>query len=141
MRILIDEDRRSWMARAGVAFKQHLDRGVLDTLSQIRDTESRDYAGIEFVTEFGTRLAGDLLSFNSKLIVFKALSSSESGTTAGQEQVFWQQPDLDWENVLTAHITTYVMVNLYLKLLYDKEIDPGLLLKQTLALGLTIRTE
>ncbi len=141
LRVLIDKDDRLLTARAGLALKQQIDRGVLDTLLQMRGTESRNYAGNEFVTEFGIPLAGDLLSFNSKFMVFKALFSSEASAAAGQEQTSWQQPDMDWENILTAHITKYVMVNLYLKLLYDKEVDPDLRFKQTLSLGFTFKVQ
>lgn len=141
IKVLFDKDNRLWTARAGAAFKQNLDRGVLDTLTEIRQTDLRDYAGVEFITEFATRLAGELISFNSRVTIFKALFSSESGETVGEEQTFWQQPDMNWENVLTANITKYVMVNLYLKLLYDKEIDTALRFKQTLALGLTLKLE
>ncbi|MBT7617797.1 MAG: hypothetical protein HN590_10995, partial [Calditrichaeota bacterium] len=50
---------------------------------------------------------------------------------------YWKAVDINWENIFTANITKYLMVNLYLQLLYDKEVDLGGRLKQTLSLGLT----
>jgi hypothetical protein len=52
-------------------------------------------------------------------------------------QDYWKAVDVSWENGLVAGISKYVMVNLYLQMLYDKEVDLRARFKQTLSLGLT----
>lgn len=141
LKILFEKDKLVWTARAGTAFKQNMDRDILDALTYTRETQLRNYCGIEFITEFTAPLADGRMAYDSRLTFFKALFSSEADDAAGEEQAYWQQPDMSWENVLIVSITKYVMVNLYLKLLYDKEIDPGLRFKQTLSLGLTFKLE
>ena len=74
--------------------------------------------------------------FTSELKVYEALFSTRSDDTKSFPQEF-QYPDINWENSLTMNITKYVMLNLYLQLLYDKEIDSDPRFKETLSLGLT----
>jgi hypothetical protein len=72
--------------------------------------------------------------------VFKALFYSEADALEGlPNEDDWKAPDVNWENIFTANITSLIMVNLYVQLLYDKEIDPGVRIKQTLALGFTFK--
>ncbi len=139
-RVLIKEEKREWAVRLGAGLRQHLNRDMLDTLTNQRETEKTNDGGIEFVTDFTTPLARERMTFTSKFTLFKALFFSESDKLTGQpNEDYWQYPDINWENTFTANIISYVMVNLYVQLLYDKEIDPGARFKQTLSLGLTFK--
>ncbi|HSG28427.1 MAG TPA: hypothetical protein VLA34_08095, partial [Candidatus Krumholzibacterium sp.] len=72
--------------------------------------------------------------------VYQALIYSKKDDLAGTEmEDYWKAPDVNWENIFTANITKYLMVNLYIQLLYDKEVDLGGRFKQTMALGLTYK--
>ena len=51
------------------------------------------------------------------------------------EEDYWKSPDIEWENIFSASIIEYVMVNLYTQFLYDKEIDRAGRFKQILSLG------
>ena len=139
-RMLIEEEKRELTVRAGFAFRQFISRDVLDPVTNTRDTETSTDGGLEVVTELVTPLAKERINFNSKLTIFQALFYSESsdleGTPTGD---YWKEVDLNWENIFSADITKYLMVNLYTQLLYDKEISLGGRFKQTLGLGLTYK--
>jgi hypothetical protein len=51
----------------------------------------------------------------------------------------WKYPDINFENIFTSNITKYITVNLYVQMLYDRQIDHAARFKQTLALGLTYK--
>jgi hypothetical protein len=140
-RVILKEDAREWTARLGAGFRQFMNRDVLmDPQTGARETQTTSDGGIVFDTEFKTPLAEDRISYSTKLTVFKALFYSESDALQGlPNENDWKAPDVNWENIFTANVTSLIMVNLYLQLLYDKEIDTGTRIKQTLSLGLTFK--
>lgn len=142
-RAIFKDEKREWTARLGAGFRQYLDRDVLvDSLSEERETQTANDGGIEFVNELSIPFADDRVTLSNKLTVFQALFYSESEQLAGlSNEDYWKAPDVNWENILTASITRYLMVNLYTQLLYDKEIDLGARFKQTLSLGITYKVE
>jgi hypothetical protein len=135
-RVFIKEEDREWTARVGGALRQRIDRDVLNEASGGRETLTTEDGGVEFVTEFLTPVASERITFSSRLQVYRALFSSEDDAAPTDD---WRAPDLDWENTLTASITEYLMVNLYLQMLYDKEIVDDVRLKETLSLGFTFK--
>ncbi|KPJ59752.1 MAG: hypothetical protein AMJ46_09650 [Latescibacteria bacterium DG_63] len=139
-RIFIKEDKREWSARIGAALRQHLNRDVLNLETQRRETEVSSDGGLEFVSDFRIPMAQDRITFSSKLTVFRALFYSESEELEGlPERDYWQSPDIDWENTFTASVTDYLMVNLYVQFLYDKQMALGGRLKQSLSMGVTYK--
>jgi len=46
---------------------------------------------------------------------------------------------VSWENILSARVAEYVSGNLYMQLLYDREVAAAGRLKQTLSMGLTYK--
>ncbi len=135
-KVLIKEEKREWTARFGAGLRQHLNRDMLvDTLTNERETQTSNDGGLVFDTGFKTSMAQERITYTSKLTVFRALFSSESDDNNND----WKSPDVNWENTFTANITKYLMVNLYMQLLYDKEVDLGGRFKQTLSLGLTYK--
>jgi hypothetical protein len=139
-KVFIKEEKRDLTSRLGFAFRQHINRDMLDPATDERSTETTNDGGIELVTDFKTPLAKDRITFTSKLSIFKALFYSESDELEGlPNEDYWKSPDVNWENIFAASITEYIMVNLYVQWLYDKEIDKVGRFKQTLALGLTYK--
>ncbi len=139
-KVLIKEDKREWATRLGAGLRQHFDREVLDTLTNKRQTVTSNDGGLLFVSDFHTPMAGERIRFASKLSLFQALFYSKAKELKGLPgENYWKSPDLNWENTFTASVSKYLMVNLYLQLLYDKEIARGGRLKQTLSLGLTYK--
>ena len=139
-RVFIKEEKREWNARLGAGIRQHVNRDVYDPVADTKETFTSTDGGLVFDSEFKTSMSGDKIGFSSKLTVYKALAYSKKDDFAGTEREdYWKAPDVNWENIFTASITKYLMVNLYIQLLYDKEIDLGGRFKETMALGLTYK--
>jgi hypothetical protein len=141
IKFFIKEDKREWSNRLGAALRQYVNRDMLmDPLTDKRETQTSNDGGLEFVSEFKSPLAEEKITLTSKLTLFKALFYSEADALKGQpNEDYWKSPDANWENIFTASITKYLMVNLYTQILYDKEVDKGGRFKQTLSLGLTYK--
>ena len=139
-RVLLKKEKREWTARLGAGIRQHIDRDVSIVDSGEKETRSTNDGGIEFVTELRTPLAGEKISYNTRLSIFEALFNSESENLAGlPNEDYWKAPDIDWEHTLAANITEYLMVNLSFQFLYDKEISLRGRHKEMLSLGLTYK--
>lgn len=138
--VFIKEENRELTARLGGAVRQHLDRDAPPEGETERENVLTDDAGLEFVTGFRTPLADGAIALTSDLTVYQAFYYSESdaveGLPGGDD---WKSPDINWENTFTAAITKHIVVNLYVQVLYDKEIDADVRLKETLSLGLTFK--
>jgi hypothetical protein len=131
---------REWKARLGGALRQHVDRYAPAADTDERETVWTQDAGMEFVTELRTPLAGDRVSLVSRLALYKAFFFSEQDElegTPGEDD--WKSPDIDWQNTLTASITEYLNVSLYVQLLFDKEVVDALRVQEGLSLGLAVR--
>ncbi|MEO0114552.1 MAG: DUF3078 domain-containing protein [candidate division WOR-3 bacterium] len=136
-RIFIKQEKRELSSRLGFGLKQLIDRDVL--VGTNRETQTSNYGGLDFVTDFKTPLAKERITYISKLNVFQAVFYSESNRLPDSLKNNWKYPDINWENIFTASITKYLMVNLYTQLLYDKEITTSVRIKEGLALGLTFK--
>ncbi len=141
-RTLIKQGKRELSTRFGAALKQRQNREVLNAATAAReDIYTRD-GGFLSVTDFTSPLADEKMTFTSKLSIFKALYSSESDRLKGlPNENYWQDPDVNWENTLSVSITKYIMVNLTFQVLYDKEVDPVMRLKENLGLGVTYKLD
>lgn len=139
-RTLINREDREWSVRLGGALRQHTDRNVPPDEGEDRETVTTTDGGAEVVSNFKTSLADGKISLTSDLTVFQGLYNSEEdkleGTPGADD---WKSPDVNWENRFTANITNYLMVNLYVQLLYDKEVEQSVRVKETLSLGFTFR--
>ena len=120
----VKTEKTEWLSRLGFSMKEHF-------MDDVTNTDG----GFEFTSEFTGPVAGDKLTLTSKLTLYKALFYSESDDDGDA----WKATDVDWENILAAQISSYVTVNLYMQLLYDKQIVDEMRFKQTLALGLTYK--
>jgi len=137
-KVLVKGEKREMTSRLGFGLKQFIDRDALVGIN--RKTQTSNYGGLDFVTDFKTPLAKERITYTSKLSIFQAVFYSEASQLKGlPNENFWESPDVNWENIFAASITKYLMVNLYVQLLYDKEIVVGMRLKEGLALGLTYK--
>jgi hypothetical protein len=146
LRDLVKNDRTSFTVRLGGAVRQLIDRDKfvrLDTLDndsirQIRQTDITNDAGVELVSELTTAIVEDRLKYSMILKVYEAVWNSEAEALEGTpEETFWRYPDVTWEHTVVVSITKYIMINLYLQMLYDRQIDTDPRLKNTLAVGLS----
>jgi hypothetical protein len=139
-KVFFKEENRELMMRLGAGFRQFLDRDRYDAASDTRDNFTSNDAGFIFDADFKTPLAGDKITYQSKLTVYQAYYYSEKEVLEGlPEGDYWKAPDVNWENTFSAGITEYLMVSLYVQLLYNKEVDLAGRFKQTLALGFTYK--
>jgi hypothetical protein len=135
-RQIVKHEKTELVSRLGFGLKQRFDRQVLDTLTQTRSDKFSNYGGATFATDFTTPLAQEKITYTSKLTLFQAVFFSDA---AADPEGKWKALDVGWDNTFAASITKVLMVNLNAQLLYDKEIDAKLRLKETLSLGLTYK--
>jgi hypothetical protein len=138
IRDIIKSDRVTWSARLGGAFRQSVERNepMRDSLNMAEKVTND--GGIEFVTDFKAASKDNRLSYVSQIKVYEAIFSSTADEVKGTpKEDYWRYPDVAWENTLGITLTKYVMLNIYGMLLYDREIDRDIRLKETLGLALT----
>jgi hypothetical protein len=139
-KVFTKTEKREWTARLGGAFRELLNRYVRDEVNGTTFQKTTTDGGILFVSDFKTPLADTTMMVTSRLSVYKAFYYSESEKIEGQYNMdYWKAPDVNWETLFTANITKYLMVNLYVQLLYDKEVDLAGRFKQSLSLGFTYK--
>lgn len=138
-RALVAKDAVKWNSRFGGAVNQSVDRFFLNSETGHHESKTINSAGLEFVTEIKAKAREGMLDYSSLLTVFEALVSSGSGEDDDSGTPDWQYPDINWENILSVNITKYVMINLTVHLLYDREKHENVRVKEVLALGLTYK--
>jgi hypothetical protein len=139
-KVLTKAEKREWTARLGGAFREHLDRDVLDEVAGTKQTQTATDGGILFVSDFTSPLADTTMMVASRLSIYEAFYYSEAKKLEGQYNMdYWKSPDVNWETTFTANINKYLMVNLYVQFLYDKEVDLAGRFKESLALGITYK--
>lgn len=129
---LFVRDKEFIDSRIGFALKELIDRRIADTAKETFSTVTTTDGGLESVTDLSLKLNQNIL-WTAKLTIFKALSVSN------KDALYWPNPDINWENIFSATVTKYIIVNLYTQWLYDKQIDKRGRFKETLALGLTYK--
>lgn len=130
-------DRTLLTTRLGLGLRQRLVRfdDPADSLSVEPDeiSESTLDGGVEWVTDLLLSSAGSKYSFNSKLTIFNALFNSKEDELPND---YWKTADVNWDNILRVKVSSLINVGLNWQLLYDKEVDLGGRLKQSLSVGL-----
>ena len=122
-------------SRFGFALRQIRTKAITDPVTLTTESATATDGGLEFVTDATLSFKKDLL-YVGKLTLFKALSYSEKDKVAGTpEEDYWKAVDASLENIVTAKITKLVAVILYTQLLYDKQVEKRVRIKETLAIG------
>jgi hypothetical protein len=130
-RKLIDVEKvRVVTTRIGAGFRQRFT--TFDDSLGNEQSETVTDGGVEWVTDVLLGSAESKYSFDSKLTLFQALMNSKSDELNDD----WKEVDLNWDNIFRVKVSSIINVGLTWQLLYDKEIDDGGRLKQTLSLGL-----
>ncbi len=121
------QPRENLKTRAGLAFKQTVageEYGFADDVETLDEIETlRSEVGLESVTDFNQKLSETTL-YTTQLALFTAFDGGDA-------------VDVRWENILSGQLAKYVVVNLKVNLLYDKDIDIKRQLQQVFTLGLT----
>jgi len=127
-----------FLGRFGFGLRQRIMRMPNAEDSSKTDTESSNDGGLEFVLDGKYKIPNSSILWTTKLTTFKAFFYSKSDELKGLEnEDYWKAVDVNWENDFSAQVAKFLAVSLYVQWLYDKEIDKGGRLKQTLALNFT----
>ena len=137
-RVFLKDEKRELSTRLGAAFKQYIDSNV---------DENTNDGGIEFVAEYRSPLANELINYNTKLNLYKAMFYSLSDDVEGTVyEDDWKTIRLNWDHIFTATITKLINLNLFVGLIYNEmdldinaESIDEIQFKQTLGLGLTYK--
>lgn len=132
MRTMVDTPTNTLTARLGAAFREKIDREVLDAVTNDRETITTIDGGAEFVSEYKHIFTALDANFRSKLWVYQALFNSKSDTLPTDD---WKAADMVWENVFTAKLWKMLNATLTVELRYDKELVDEVQWKQILGLG------
>lgn len=137
-----NENKLTLKSRFGFALRQIRTSNIVYSTPDVIDytigptnTTSTNDGGIESVTDLDAKL-NDKLKYVSKLSMYKALFFSESDLSTNDD---WKAVDVNWEHILTAQLAKFLQMNMYLQFLYDKELDKGVRIKETLGLGFSVK--
>ena len=126
-------------SRLGLGIRQIITKYITDTVTLSTASETTSDAGLESVTEADLPVHKNI-RYNGKLSLFKPFTNSKSEALKGTPiENYWKAVDVNFENGFTAAVTKIITVNLFLQLLYDKEVSLKSRIKETVALGITLR--
>ena len=126
-------DVRVLTTRLGLGLRERFTKSddPLDSTKTVSETAMD--GGAEWVTDLILGSAKAKYSFDSKLTVFQAFFNSKEDELPND---YWKTADANWDNTFRVKVSSLINVGLAWQLLYDKEIDLGGRLKQTLNLGI-----
>lgn len=122
-------------SRLGVGLRQIRGKFITDSVTLATESRTVTDGGFESVTDASLSLS-KTLRYTGKLSLFRALSYSEKDALVGTpEEDDWKAIDMNLENIVAAAVSKIITVNLYTQVLFDKQIDKKLRIKETLAIG------
>jgi len=125
-------------SRLGFGLRQIRAKAITDPVTLATESKTVTDGGLESVTDASLSLSKNL-RYTGKLTLFKALSFSDKDAFVGTpEEDDWKAVDVNLENIVSAAVSKIVTVNLYTQLLYDKQIEKKLRIKETLAIGFVV---
>ncbi|NNE10074.1 MAG: DUF3078 domain-containing protein [Gemmatimonadetes bacterium] len=135
-RQFIDEEDRSLLSRLGFTFRQSVRdqfSDSVDTTNTATFSQSTNDGGIEWITDYKTKILEDRVTWTSKLSLYQPIFYSDKDnlemisaadlTAAGLASDiadYSTTMDIDFENIFSAQITKIIAVNLYTRWVYDK---------------------
>jgi hypothetical protein len=138
-KILYEKEKDQVLSRLGFSFHQNINKEIIDIENEEFEYKTTASEGFESVTD-AKFIFNEQLSYIGKLTLFKALFYSEKDELEGTEaEDYWKAVDVNFENTVTANVSKYIAVSLYMQLLYDKQVDLRGRLKETLGLGITYK--
>lgn len=94
--------------------------------------------GIEWLTETKTELKPGM-QWNGKLKLFQAIVSSIAEEKDPQKN--WRKLDVHWEQTVTFKLSQYVLFNLLMKFIYDRDTSKGGQFLESASLGISYKLE
>jgi hypothetical protein len=114
-----------FLSRVGAAVRSNTRQFYPDapSVSDNKETETTHDAGVEWVTDYRIKVLEDKVLWTSKLTVYKPFEYSFRGDLEDTFPEFSDYPvatDINWENIFTGQIVSWLTVNLYVMFIYDK---------------------
>jgi hypothetical protein len=133
-REFVKGEDRSVLTRLGFTFRESSRRFFTGPApDKATASETTTDGGIELITDVKMPVMNDRVVWNSKLIFYQPLFFSGKdaleGLSAAQLMAAGLDPDVagfttaldvDWENILTTHVSKILSVSLYTRWVYDK---------------------
>jgi len=118
-------DDELFLSRFGLAARENIRQfyPFAPDVSDERQTEMSHDAGLEWVTDYAIKFIEDKVLWNSKLTVYKAFEYSFRGdleTGAPEWSDYPLAVDINWENIFTGEIVSWLTLNVYVMFVYDK---------------------
>ena len=137
-KFLYRNDKNEIQTRLSFTVKELFERPV-DTLTMsIVGSNVRIDGGLEWVTSSIHSLSENVL-YKGELRVYKAFFNSKAGELEGTpEKALWKTPDIDFKNIVSVSVIKYLKVNFYLQLIYERELNRRVMIKENLSMGLNI---
>jgi hypothetical protein len=122
------------LSRLGGAFRENIRQLYpMAPPDNTKRTEKSHDAGIEWVSDYAIKVLEDKVLWTSKLTVYKPIEYSFRGdmdniSEADREQYgldgdvssYPNAVDVNWENIFSAEVTSWLNFNLYFMFVYDK---------------------
>ena len=132
-RVLDSGDGREWIARAGFGFRQTFARTFADSTGDSTEGFRNYDGGFEVQTSAKYPLADKKIVYDGKLLLFWPVFYNETDNLEEFDRLaiatdptrvpvaeYWKAVDVNFQNTFTAEITSWLNVNLYAQLVYDK---------------------
>ncbi len=132
-RRFIDEEDRSLLSRLGFTLRQGIRKQFKDAESDDTVTETTNDGGIEWTTDYKTKILEDQVTWASRLSFYQPVFFSGKddleGLSAAQLEAaglpsdvadYTTVMDIDFENIFTTQITRLLSVSLYTRWMYAK---------------------
>jgi hypothetical protein len=136
IKVFSDTTYLTFITRLGVALRQYSNNAVVDTAAGTTKRSTSNSGGLEWVTNFSSTFAQDKMKYETQLRTFVAFFRSDSDKLGNND---WKTPHLAWEHTLSASVTKIIQVQLFVEMLYDKDISHAFRIRETLSLGLTYK--
>lgn len=136
IKVFSDTTYLTFITRLGAALRHYSNNMVVDTAAGTTKRSTSTSGGLEWVTNFSSTFAQEKMKYDTQLRTFVAFFRS-GGDKDGNND--WKAPHLAWEHTLSASVTKIVQVQLFVEMLYDKDISHAFRIRETLSLGLTYK--
>jgi len=131
IRSFYEGENTSFNTRLGAAFRENLNRDVLQDDLVTRKMETTVDGGAESVTEFKHKFTALDANFKSRMQLYQAVFNSKSDEVDND----WKALDVNWENALVAKLWGLLSANVTYELRYEKEAVHAVQWKEVVGLG------
>jgi hypothetical protein len=123
----IFKNTKMLITRLGIAFKENFDRKGRQKV-QVE-------GGVEWLTT-GKISFSEKILYEGKLRVFKSIYNSKAKEFPNQN---WKTPDVDFENTVSVSLGKFLQLTFYLEIIYDRERNETVQIKENVAFGLSYK--